>query len=205
MYQSLKKAAVFLTAIVFLLCCGCQSSAGGSVGASPNTPTSSSTTVPPAPSTEPIPSTEPAVPLHLDMTATLICPNESNHISTTLIIDGTYPAAGTTGEILNAPIEMTMELGKETDHTFGQVFSPYYYHIPQQSGIDDILYIVAPIYDPETNAATIGIVGLDLENELYIYLFQAYPGRYIVASTDASRTPEEILEHFATFIEYCQK
>ncbi len=141
----------------------------------------------------------------LKMTATLIDPDAYKNPSATLTIRGTEPEAGTEGEILNHPIEISMELGDGIDYSFGTAQSPYLYSVLPSSGTGEILHITASIYDPETNAPISGMIGLDLENECCIYIFDDDSGRYIVASTDGSATPESILEHFAAFIAFYEK
>ncbi len=137
----------------------------------------------------------------LKMRATLIRADGVVFESTDLTITGTYPKENTPGEtILYAPIEMQMELGKEIGYRFGHWASPMLYSKLPGSGTGEIMHLPGSIYEVRTNSSLSGKVGLDLQKEAFIFVFDDYPTHYIVASTDDSQTPEELMAYFATFI-----
>lgn len=54
-------------------------------------------------------------------------------------------------------------------------------------------------YDKTTNAPELSFLALDVEKECMIIQWHSNPDQYLVASTNAELTPQEILEHFRGF------
>lgn len=148
--------------------------------------------------------------LNYDMTGYIIQPNG-------LIIDttGTFiHADGTTesvsfaidGNIKDSPndtdeLNVNITLSDEFRYAMGRSY-PHYISMNQKNNdFPDLMICPTYIYDKQLNSSKFSVFALDLETKCSIVLFGSAPDCYLVASEDSTKNYDQLLEHFADFIE----
>ncbi len=175
MIRLTKILALLFAAVLLLTFFGCQNNSGD---LQPSTPKA----------------------FHWNMQATVIRTTGKKNISTRMTIYGTYPEEKT--DSFTNPINMQMELGKESGYVIARSSTPYYYSQHESFGTGDILHLFPTMLVGSTNEFTVVYMGLDLENQCVIFIMKDHEGEYIVASNDSNDTPEDILAHFDAYIQY---
>lgn len=134
--------------------------------------------------------------LIIDTTGTFIHADGTTE-SVSFAIDGNIKDSPNDTDELNVNIT----LSDEFRYAMGRSY-PHYISMNQKNNdFPDLMICPTYIYDKQLNSSKFSVFALDLETKCSIVLFGSAPDCYLVASEDSTKNYDQLLEHFADFIE----